>query len=40
MWFLTLILLVLLGLLGIMDWLKARNPDAVPTSSTVLPASG
>jgi hypothetical protein len=27
MWFLTLILLVLLGLLGIMDWLKARNPD-------------
>ena len=28
MWFLTLILLVLLGLLGIMDWLKARNPDA------------
>jgi hypothetical protein len=27
MWFLTLILLVLLGLLGIMDWLRARNPD-------------
>ena len=27
MWFLTLVLLVLLGLLGIMDWLKSRNPD-------------
>jgi hypothetical protein len=28
MWFLTLILLVLLGLLGIADWLKSRRPDA------------
>ena len=27
MWFLTLVLLVLLGLLGIADWLKARRPD-------------
>jgi hypothetical protein len=28
MWFLTLILLVLLGLLGIADWLKSQRPDA------------
>ena len=27
MWLLTLILLVLLGLLGISDWLKAKRPD-------------
>lgn len=27
MWLLTLILLVLLGLLGIADWLKSRRPD-------------
>ncbi|HKE48929.1 MAG TPA: hypothetical protein VKB52_12760 [Rhodanobacteraceae bacterium] len=28
MWFLTLVLLVLLGLLGIAGWLKSRRPDA------------
>ena len=27
MWLLTFILLVLLGLLGIADWLKSRRPD-------------
>jgi hypothetical protein len=27
MWLLTLLLLVLLGLLGIADWLKAKNPE-------------
>jgi hypothetical protein len=27
MWLLTFLLLALLGLLGIADWLKARNPD-------------
>ncbi|HJT98500.1 MAG TPA: hypothetical protein VJ696_09315 [Rhodanobacteraceae bacterium] len=28
MWLLTLVLLILLGLLGIADWLKARRPDS------------
>ncbi|HVT32767.1 MAG TPA: hypothetical protein VHE32_08965 [Rhodanobacteraceae bacterium] len=28
MWLLTFALLILLGLLGIADWLKARRPDA------------
>jgi hypothetical protein len=28
MWLLTLVLLILLGVLGIAEWLKARRPDA------------
>jgi hypothetical protein len=40
MWLLTFALLILLGLLGIADWLKARRPDAARHLAPLEPFEG
>ena len=40
MWLLTFLLLILLGLLGITDWLKARRPDAARHLQPIEPFEG
>jgi hypothetical protein len=40
MWLLTFLLLILLGLLGIQDWLKARRPDAARHLQPIEPFEG